>query len=263
MEWLNALILGVIQGIAEFLPISSSAHLILYSSLVGGYTLPISLNIALHFGTLMAVLLFFWKDWIKMIIALKEAVFNGKKSFDSHVLFPALVLGTIPAAILGLLFEDKIEALFHKPSMVLLPLALVGVLLWYVDMKSKGKKTIHDVTVKDGVLVGLAQACALIPGTSRSGSTMICARMLGFSREDSAKFSFMLGTPIMLGATILKSKEIINSISEPSFYIGILTSFFVGCLCIKYLLQYLKTNSFLGFALYRVVLAIVIAISLS
>ncbi len=134
---------------------------------------------------------------------------------------------------------------------------------WYVDMKSKGKKTIHDVTIKDGILVGLAQACALIPGTSRSGSTMICARLLGFTREDSAKFSFMLGTPIMLGATILKSKEIINSISEPSFYIGILTSFFVGCFCIKYLLQYLKTNSFLGFALYRFVLAIVIAISLS
>ena len=213
MEWLNALLLGVIQGIAEFLPISSSAHLILYSSLIGGYTLPISLNIALHFGTLMAVLLFFWKDWIKMIVALKEAVFNGKRALIP-MFIPSLVMGTIPAAILGLLFEDKIEAIFHKPSMVLLPLALVGVLLWYVDIKSKGNKTIHDVTIKDGVLVGLAQACALIPGTSRSGSTMICARLLGFSREDSAKFSFMLGTPVMLGATIIKSKEIIQSISE-------------------------------------------------
>ena len=147
--------------------------------------------------------------------------------------------------------------------MVLLPLALVGVLLWYVDMKSKGKKTVKSITIQDGVLVGLSQACALIPGTSRSGSTMICARILGFSREDSAKFSFMLGTPIMLGATLLKSKEIFASITEPSFYVGILTSFFVGCFCIKYLLQYLKSNSFLGFAIYRVILAVFIAVALS
>ena len=107
MDWLNAFILGVLQGIAEFLPISSSAHLILYSGIVGGYTLPISLNIALHFGTLMAVLIFFWKDWLKMAIALKNAIFKGQKSYDSHVLFPALVLGTIPAAVLGLLLKTR------------------------------------------------------------------------------------------------------------------------------------------------------------
>ena len=256
MELINAFILGVLQGIAEFLPISSSAHLILYSSLVGGYTLPISLNIALHFGTLLAVLIFFWKDWLKMAQAVLELIFKRKKSFDANVLFPSLVIGTIPAAVIGLLFEKKIEEIFHKPSMVLLPLALVGVLLWWVDSRAKSTKTIKDVTIKDGLLIGLAQACALIPGTSRSGSTMICARILGFDREDSAKYSFMLGTPVMLGASILKSKEIIHSISNPDFYIGIATSFLVGCICIKFLLKYLKTNSFMSFAVYRVVLAI-------
>ena len=107
MELLNALILGVVQGIAEFLPISSSAHLILYSSLVGGYTLPISLNIALHFGTLLAVLLFFWRDWLQMVLSVKSFVFKKEKSFEANILFPSLVIGTLPAGILGLLFEKK------------------------------------------------------------------------------------------------------------------------------------------------------------
>lgn len=256
---LYAIILGIIQGITEFLPVSSSGHLIIVSWFIEGEAIPLSLNVALHFGTLSAVFLYFWKDWWQLSSASWQRLTTGKRSYQSDVLLPGLIVGTIPAGLAGLLFKDYIEAVLHKPIVVVLPLAIVGFLLWYVDKKAPIKKDFTELSIKDCLLIGIGQMCALIPGTSRSGATIICGRLLGLDRYDSARFSFMLGAPVMLGATLLKSKDLLASITEPTFYIGTLVSAIVGILAIKFFLGFLKKYGLLSFAIYRFLLAITVA----
>lgn len=252
-----AALLGAVQGITEFLPVSSSGHLIIVSELSGGVVLPLTLNVALHVGTLGAVLAYFWRDWLALGKA-AVARAQGQTSFESQVLIPGLIIGTIPAGVLGLLFEKDIEATFHHAAMVAFPLALVGVLLWWFDRRSRDDRPYQSLTIKDALIIGLAQACALIPGTSRSGATIIGGRILGLSRQDAARFSFLLGTPAMGGAALLKAGEIIPSLGEPQFYIGLATAFLVGILTIKYFLKFLKNYGFFWFMIYRLLLALVI-----
>lgn len=258
-EVLYAIILGLIQGIAEFLPISSSGHLILVSNFLDGKTLPLSLNIALHMGTVFAVLIYFWRDWYNLTMATARRIGGGGKTFESDVLLPGLIIGSIPAGVIGLLWEKDIEKIFHNPVSVCIPLAVVGVIMWVVDIKAPVTKKATEITIKDAFLVGIAQAFALIPGTSRSGATIIGGRLLGLSREDAARFSFMLGTPAMAGAALLKSKELIASMGQIEFYVGFLTSFLIGMLTISFLLKFLRNYGFLSFTIYRIALAIVIA----
>lgn len=257
-HFIYAIVLGIIQGISEFLPISSSGHLIIFSSLTKGESLPLALNVALHFGTLMAVLIYFWRDWLKIANQSAKFISHREKSFESHVLIPALVLGTIPAGVVGLLFKDQIETYFHSPVVVAIPLIVVGIVMVVCDKVFPSNKHMADVSIKTGILVGLAQAVALIPGTSRSGITIAAGRTLGFSKVDAAKFSFLLGTPAMAGAFILEASEIYKFLSQPEFYVGIVTSFVVGCMSIKFLLSFLSRFGFLGFAAYRVIVALII-----
>ncbi|SME88632.1 undecaprenyl-diphosphatase UppP [Pseudobacteriovorax antillogorgiicola] len=251
-----ALILGVVQGITEFLPVSSSAHLIIVSWFFQGDTLPLSLNVALHIGTLVAVLIYFKKDWWAIADGVLKAATKKEKSFSSHVLLPGMIIGSIPAGVIGLLWKDEIERFFHNPGFVVYPLAIVGVALWLVDLKVPAKRSLQDLSIRDGFLVGLAQACALIPGTSRSGATILGGRLLGFDRESAARFSFLLGTPAMLGAALLEAKNISQSLSDPVFYIGFVTSIIVGILSIHFLLEFVKRFGLAAFAIYRVILAI-------
>ena len=253
-----ALVLGVVQGITEFLPVSSSAHLIIVSSFYQGKALPLSLNIALHIGTLVAVLVYFKKDWLEISGDILKSSRDRKRRFSSHVLFPALIIGTIPAGVIGLLGKDYIEDMFHNPGFVVYPLAVVGIALWWFDKKSSTERSLKDLGLKDAILIGFAQACALIPGTSRSGATIIGGRLLGFDRETAARFSFLLGTPAMVGAAILESKDILSSLDDPVFYVGIVTSALVGVLSIHLLLEFLKRFGLGAFAIYRVVLAIIL-----
>ncbi len=262
MEALYAAALGAIQGISEFLPISSSAHLIVFSKLVGGETLPLSLNVAMHLGTFFAAFLYFWKDWQRIFLGLKNFSFNGSRSFESHVLVPAIVVGTIPAAAVGLLLKEHIESIFHHPQATIAPLIFVGLGLWIVDERCKVSRNFTDLKISDAFLIGICQAIALIPGTSRSGATILGARVLGFSRSDSARFSFVLGAPAMAGAALIESSGIWAHSSNPIFYIGILTSFFVGLTSIHVLLIILQSYGFLAFAIYRCILAgILIAVT--
>lgn len=257
---LYAVILGIIQGISEFLPISSSGHLIIFSNLTSGKTLPLSLNVALHFGTLLAILMYFYKDWLKIFSGSMKYVTKREKSFESHTLLPALIIGSIPAAIIGLTFKDDIERIFHSPSVVAIPLILVGILMVACDQIYPSNKKITELGIKDGILIGLAQAVALIPGTSRSGITITAARVLNFSKTDAARFSFLLGTPAMGGAFLLEAKNILSHILDPVFYVGVITSFGVGLLTMKFLFALLKRFGFLGYAVYRIIIAIVILI---
>ena len=189
-----------------------------------------------------------------MLKALLAKFRHKAPSFEADSLFPALVLGSIPAGILGILFDKQIETLFHHPHRVAIPLILVGILMWLVDRQSPSRKALGTLTLRDGICIGLAQCCALIPGVSRSGSTLTAGRYLGFSRESAARFSFLLGTPPMVGAVVLHIKGVGQALSDPNFLVGVITSFLVGLASIHFLLAMLKRYSLFPFMIYRVVL---------
>jgi len=257
-EEIVAAVLGVIQGLTEFLPVSSSGHLVIVSSILDGEPLPLSLNIALHLGTLAATMAYFWRDWVRMGAACARRVAFRESSFETRTLIPALVLGTIPAGIIGLLWQKEIEILFHNPLSVTLPLALVGLALWAVDSKMPSPLKLSDLRIRDGILIGFAQATALIPGVSRSGATILGGRILGLKRDEAARFSFLLGTPAMAGAALLNLDSLLVSMKEPVFYIGFVMALVTGVFAIGFMLRFLRSHGFGVFALYRLVLAAII-----
>ncbi len=264
MDFIETVILGVIQGIAEFLPISSSAHLIIFRDLfhIGEAMDPsmaLAFDLALHFGTLLAIILYFVNDFWQMFI---KGITKGVKDKEGKVLW-YIVVATIPAAIFGVLFEDAIENIFRKNFIIIsLALAIMGVIIYLVDKKSVQEKDVEKMSIKDAFLVGCAQVFALIPGFSRSGTTIAAARALKIKREDAAKFSFYLSAPVILGAVVLQlfKGETISLISTNiiTFAIGIITSFIIGLLCISFLLKYLKKHDFQVFMWYRIMLAIIV-----
>lgn len=260
-DLLTGIVLGVVQGITELLPISSSAHLIVVSTWMSGKTLPLALNVALHLGTVLAVLLYFYRDWLSLTTATARRLTRGTRSFGSDRLLPALVLGSIPAGVIGLLFHKIIEEKLHHPVVVAAPLAVVGFLLWWTDKRSGTHKNLEDLTIKDGILIGIAQATALIPGVSRSGSTIIAGRLLQFARPDAARFSFLLGTPAMLGAALLEMREISSHLQDPVLYAGTIFSFLSGWLAIGFLMKFVRNNGFFWFMVYRMVLAAVVILA--
>lgn len=255
---LQAVILGAIQGASEFLPISSSAHLIVANWLMSGKALGIELEIALHLGTFAALLVYFRNYWLSIASALWRRVRYSENSDMSDKIFPALVIGSIPAAIVGFLGQHAIEELFHTPMSTIIPLILVGFLLWLVDKYAPMKRDMKSLSLKDALLIGLAQTTALIPGVSRSGSTIIGGRLLGLEKKEAVEFSFLLGTPVMFGAALLNAKGIGSHCANPIFYIGILVSFIVGYLTIKYFIRFISKFSFLVFAIYRLALGLFI-----
>lgn len=266
MDILEILILGFVQGIAEFLPISSSAHLIIFRDIFGigsgmSANMNLTFDIALHFGTLLAIGVFFFKDFIKMI---QKGFTKGVKDDDGRILW-YLVAATIPAAIVGVLFEEAIENVVRSNYVVIaIALAVMGIIIYLADKFSKETKTIKKMTLKDAILVGCSQVFALIPGFSRSGTTIAAGRVLGLDRESAAKFSFFLSAPVVLGAVCLQlikgTAFSVIAANLGTFILGILVSFVIGLLCIKYLLKYLQKHNFKIFMIYRVVLAAVVLI---
>lgn len=258
----SVIILGFIQGIAEFLPISSSAHLIIFRDLFGigtniGNDIAMSFDIALHFGTLLAIGIYFFKDFINMI---KKGFTKGVKDKEGKILW-YIVAATIPAAIAGLLFEDIIENAI-RTNFIIIAIALIvmGIIIYLVDKNFDSNKEIGQMSLKDAIIVGCSQVFALIPGFSRSGTTIAAGRILKLKREDAAKFSFFLSAPVVLGAVILDLKDSIPILVDNLliFVVGILVSFVVGMLCIKFLMKYLKKNDFKIFMWYRVILGIIV-----
>ena len=268
MELIETFILGVIQGIAEFLPISSSAHLIIFRDIFGiGAGMPknmeLAFDVALHLGTLLAILVFFFKDFWNMAI---KGLTKGTKDKDGKILW-YLVAATVPAAIVGVLFEEKIENVIRS-NYILIALALIimGMIIYFVDKISKEEKEMTDMSLKDAILIGCSQVFALIPGFSRSGTTITAARILKLDRESAAKFSFFLSAPVVCGAVFLQliKKGTIDLIiaNLSTFLLGVVTSFVIGIVCIKYLLKYLKKHDFKVFMIYRIILAVIVIITL-
>ena len=268
MKILETIILGIVQGIAEFLPISSSAHLIIFRDVfgVGSFItgdMELSFDIALHFGTFLSILVYFFKDFWQMFI---KGFSKGTKDPKGKMLW-MIVVATIPAAIMGVLFEEKIENIIrNKYWLIAICLAIMGIIIRYTDKLSKETRSFSDMKFKDAILIGCAQVCALIPGFSRSGTTISMARVLKINRSDAAKFSFYLSAPVVLGAVAIKllKGEMISLITTApaTFVIGVLVSFISGLLCIKFLLTYIKKHDYNIFMWYRLILALLVLIVL-
>ena len=251
MSTLQAAILGLVQGLGEFLPISSSAHLVLIPWLFKWNDPGLTFDIALHIGTLIAVAIYFWKDWLKLIT---KGVTDVRSTEGK--LFWYLVAATIPGAVVGFLLEKKAETLFREPILISTMLILLGVLLYWADRKSVKHIEMNRITFKTSLFIGLSQALAIIPGVSRSGITMTMGLLMGLTREGAARFSFLLAAPIIFGAALVKLPFLISnpSIITINFIIGILVSFVIGILSIGFLLRYVQTRNFLPFAWYRFIL---------
>lgn len=253
MSILQALILGIVQGFTELLPISSSAHLYLVPWAFN-WEIPPSFDVALHFGTLLAIALFFFKDWIGLIKGAYKQVVKKEKSVEGRM-FCYLVLATIPGGAIGFILDKFASEFLTQPLIIAIALIIMGITLYLVDKNAKSNTSYEKMSLKQTFLIGLSQALAFIPGVSRSGITMTTGRLMGVDRESTAKYSFMLSAPIVLIATVYKFKEFVFDVP---FVIGVIASFIVGIFVIKFLLEYLKKGSFKGFAIYRVIIGIVV-----
>lgn len=265
---ISVIILAIIQGIAEFLPISSSAHLIIFREVFGigkdviSGDLGLTFDIALHLGTALAIIVFFFKDFLNMVI---KGFTKGVKDKDGKIMW-YLIAATVPAALAGVLFEDVIDNVIReKYYLIAIALIVMGIIIYLVDKKMPRDKEIKDMTLKDALIIGCSQVFALIPGFSRSGTTIAAGRALHLEREDAAKFSFYLSLPVVMGAVVLQLIKVDFSIITSNIsvlLVGIVISFIIGILCIKFLLKYLRSNDFKVFMWYRLVLGIGVLIYL-
>ena len=259
MEIYQAIILGIVQGLTELLPISSSAHLKLIPWIFNWQEMPESFDVALHLGTLLAITMFFFKDWLGLIKGGYEQIVKKKKSTEGRI-FWYIVAVTIPTGIVSLVLDKFSEVICEKfgIEMPLIAIALIvlGIVLYIVDKKSASEVKYEEMTFKQSFLIGMSQAiAAAFPGTSRSGITMTVARALKVDRESAAKYSFLLSTPIILAAVLVSITDFELSLA---FFAGLISSFVVGIVVIKFLLDYLKKGSFKVFAIYRVVLGLIV-----
>lgn len=273
LEWWKAAILGAVQGLAELLPISSSAHLILVPWLFGWDNPGLTFDVALHIGTLAAVLIYFRRDIIHMIAAFFRGIVAGRPLAEPDArLGLMIVAASMPGAIIGAALDSRIEGFFHvenptKPSLAIIAFALMGmgILLAVAERAAGHRRDMGQVRFRDALIIGAAQAVALIPGVSRSGSTITTGLFLGLRRETAARFSFLLSLPITGGAALKKSYDLLKegglaADERLPFIIGILTAGLVGYACIAWLLRYLQRATTTIFTVYRILLGVIILI---
>ncbi len=261
MDILKVIILGIVQGLTEFLPVSSSGHLVLAAELLNFHEEGVAFEVFVHLGTLLSVLIVFSKDVQKMILAPFQFISTGfKKEGTKEYLFWDLyiLVGTIPAAVIGLSFKSRIEAAFSDIALVIMMLAVTGtILLLSRYMPEKDQK----MTVIKSLLIGISQAFAILPGISRSGSTIVTGILLGIDKEQAARFSFLLAIPAILGASVIKIKDLIeiDSYSTPISYlvIGAVVSFIAGYFAIIWLLDVVRKGRLEWFAIYCYLIVII------
>ncbi|MGZ3568698.1 MAG: undecaprenyl-diphosphatase UppP [Thermodesulfobacteriota bacterium] len=258
MTILQAVILGLAQGLGEFLPISSSAHLVLIPWFFGWTDPGLTFDVALHLGTLVAVVIYFWKDWWRLIIK----GFSDVRSVEGR-LFWYLVAASIPGAIGGYLLEKKAETVFRSPTLIAIMLILMGVFLYWVDRRSTKKIEMNRITFGTSLLIGISQVLAIVPGVSRSGITMTTGMFMGLTRAGAARFSFLLSTPIIFGAAMVKLPGLISNSSgiTTNFLIGTAVSCVAGIASIGFLLRYVQTKTFLPFVWYRFILGALVIVT--
>lgn len=256
MDLLRAIFLGTLQGATEFLPISSSGHLVLVPWWLGWDESPLVFDIVLHLGTLVAVLAYFWRDWLTLLRAGWTALRTRSFQDPDARLLLFLVLGTIPAALAGLLLEDFFASVFGEPWVVGIFLLITAALLAASERLYSTTNALSCMTARNALAIGLAQACAILPGLSRSGSTIATGMWLGYSRPAAARFSFLLAAPITFGAgfkqvlDVLFGNETIARDMVAPMIVGFIAALIIGYLCIWFLLRLVQRRRLYGFALY-------------
>ena len=264
MPLFQVVILAIVQGLTEFLPISSTAHLYLTSWLLGWQTEGLDFDIALHLGTLLAVLLYFAGDWIQIVAQGLGIRMRGDSELaHNRTLLWLLAIGTIPVGVAGLLFSHQAEGAWRNPFVIGAMLIAVGVLMWFAEGMSRQHRDLSSVGLPDAVAVGLAQALAVVPGTSRSGVTITAGLFRNMTREAAARFSFLLSTPA-IGAAAGKAlhdmykKGGLHGIFTTEFLVGVAVSAVTGCMVISWFLQYLRRGGLRPFVYYRIIFGIIV-----
>jgi undecaprenyl-diphosphatase len=260
MTTVQAIFLGMVQGLGEFLPISSSGHLVVVPWLLGWPEHGLSFDVALHVGTLAAVLYAFFEDWRRMLAAGIRGTLSGRPFADpdSRLLW-LLAAASVPGALAGMLFEDRAESVFRSPALVAAAMALMGIVLLLADRSARGTAEARAVTLRDALLIGAAQALAIVPGVSRSGATISMGLLLGYRREEAARFSFLLATPIVVGAAALKSRYLFAPGLGVQVLAGMVSAAVFGFASIRFLLAYVRARDYRPFVYYRLLFAALVA----
>ena len=262
MNLIEAIILGIVQGAGEFLPISSSGHLIAVPWLLGYEEHSLAFDVALHLGTRVAVAGALIGDWVRMIGGAFTSLRTQGNPFASEDgrRLGFLAVASIPGGVFGLLLNDLAESAFRNPLLVALTMTLMGLVLWFSDSKSSSTRGIEGWTLRDALIMGFAQALALVPGVSRSGATISAARFLGYERNAAARLSFLMALPVTLGAVILKVPKMLSGGLDTTLVVGIVTAAVIGVLSIRVLFAWVRTRSYLPFVIYRFAFSALIVI---
>lgn len=258
---LQHIILGIVQGITELLPISSTAHLALVPWFLGWQDPGLSLTVALHGGTLLAVLIYFWRDWMKMAQVCLHALYTRSSQSGEEKLLLLIVIATIPGALAGYFLEDYAETIFRSP--LLIAGALAGFSFVIIAAEKLGKQTMQadGLSLRKALFIGLLQACAIIPGVSRSGATISGGLFAGLRRAEAARFSFLMSAPIIAGALFAMLPEIIaQGLVTGAFFAGITSAFLSGLAAIAFLMRFVQLHTLWVFVYYRLILAGIIVI---
>lgn len=257
----DAFILGLVQGLGEFLPISSSGHLVVAPWLFGFKDPGLGFDVALHWATLLAVVVYFRRDVWLLVKGFFRSLVPKTRDFKNDLyqrLAWLIALASVPGALIGMLLEQQAETVFRSPLLVAFTMLGFGLVLWVVDSVSVKKNTLEHIGFWHALWIGVSQAFAIIPGVSRSGSTMTTALALGFNRADAARFSFLMSIPIIFGAGLVKVSEFGAGAGSGELFVGFVTAAISGFLAIKYLLKFLTSHNFNVFVWYRVFFAAVI-----
>mgnify|MGYP006273971369 FL=1 len=253
LDWIQITFLALVQGLTEFLPISSSGHLLLFPQLFGWPDQGLAFDVAVHLGTLLAVMGYFRQDIARMAVAWGQGLIQHKTTPDAQLAW-AVIVATVPAVLLGLLINQGFEALLRNPLLIAGTTIGFGALLWWADVRGRQNRTEYDLRWSDVIFLGLAQSLALIPGTSRSGITMTAALILGLTRQAAARFSFLLSIPIIAGAGLLKGLDLVASpapIHWQALLGGALMSFVAAWIVIALFLKWIERIGMAPFAWYR------------
>ena len=250
MTILQSIFLGIVQGLTEFLPVSSSGHLVFFQSLFGIEEPPVFFDVMLHLGTLLAVVIYFWTDIWKIAQGIGAALKREEKGKPEVKLFLWIVLATIPTGLMGILLKDWFESLFSKPQWVGGMLLITGSVLWLTRWVNKEGRPLEQMRWFDSIIIGIAQGIAIIPGISRAGSTISTGLFLGLDRELSGKFSFLLSIPAILGATLLEFRKTNVGQELWATLIGTAIAFGVGILSLTFLMKIIRVGKLFDFSYY-------------
>lgn len=255
---------GIVQGLTEFLPISSSAHLVLLPWFLKWSDPGLTFDVALHFGTLLAVVWYFWRDWRALFAGTAASLRQGRLAANAEaLLFWKLAAASVPGAMAGAVLEHAAETSFRSPLLIACTLSGLGALLYLSDRRAETRRGLEGIGWRESLLIGIAQAVAIVPGVSRSGVTITMARMLAIDRESSARFSFLLAAPIVAGAVLLKAPAMVAVVRAPGELAGCLASAVAGFAAIAGLLRYVRVRSYAVFSVYRFILAaLIVAVAL-